>query len=104
MTGGPDSNPAARLPYSWYIGDEFVPSNADYDMSGKTYRYFDQQQLADAILYPFGFGLSFSRFRYIDFQVPREISNVDSLESFNATITLRNEGPFDGLFLSPSCI
>jgi beta-glucosidase len=36
-----------------------LPPFADYSMKGRTYRYFDGQPL-----YPFGYGLSYSKFAY----------------------------------------
>jgi beta-glucosidase len=54
-----DSNPAGRLPVTFYRSVEQLPPFTDYAMKGRTYRYFR----GDA-LYPFGFGLSYSSFGY----------------------------------------
>jgi beta-glucosidase len=53
------NNPAGRLPVTFYRSVEQLPPFEDYAMNGRTYRYFK----GDA-LYGFGFGLSYSRFRY----------------------------------------
>ncbi len=54
-------NPAGRLPMTWYRSLDQIGGIMDYDIArGKrTYRYFE-----GAPLYPFGYGLSYSRFEY----------------------------------------
>ena len=54
-----DYNPAGRLPVTFYKSVDQLPPFTDYSMQGKTYRYF-----TGAPLYPFGFGLSYSNFKY----------------------------------------
>lgn len=58
--------PAGRLNMTWYHGDESLPDIDDYDIiKGKrTYRYFDGD-----VLYPFGYGLTYSKFDYTDLSV-----------------------------------
>ena len=58
------SNPAGRLNMTWYQGDHQLPDIEDYDIiqGGRAYRYFQGE-----VLYPFGYGLSFTRFAYSDF-------------------------------------
>ncbi len=48
-----------KLPVTLYRGDHDMPDFEDYDMSGRTYRYIN----GDA-LYPFGYGLSYTKFAY----------------------------------------
>ena len=59
-------NPAGRLPVTFYKSVDQLPPFADYDMKGRTYRYFNGEPL-----YPFGHGLSYTRFEYSDLRVDR---------------------------------
>ncbi len=58
------NNPAGRLPVTFYKSVDQLPPFEDYAMKGRTYRYFEGEPL-----YPFGFGLSYSKFEYQNLKV-----------------------------------
>ena len=53
------NNPAGRLAVTFYASTKDLPEFTDYSMKNRTYRYYSGQ-----VLYPFGYGLSYSRFSY----------------------------------------
>ena len=77
-------NPSGRLPVTFYKDTAKLPDFENYSMAGRTYRYCE-----DNILYPFGFGLSYTTFEYTDFSAP-EISQKN--EDIPCSVTVRNTG------------
>ncbi|AIE87145.1 glycoside hydrolase [Fimbriimonas ginsengisoli Gsoil 348] len=80
-------NPAGRLPVTFYKSLAQVPPIANYKMDGRTYRYMKAKPL-----YPFGYGLSYTRFRYSDAHVERRSDNGGLF----VTVSVRNIGNVEG--------
>jgi beta-glucosidase len=83
-----DSNPAGRLPVTFYQSVDQLPAFTDYSMAGRTYRFFHGPPL-----YPFGYGLSYSTFRYSHATVTAPTAAGDPyLISARITNTSRRDG------------
>jgi beta-glucosidase len=84
-----DINPGGRLPVTFYRSVHDLPPFTSYAMQGRTYRYFHGTPL-----YPFGYGLSYTRFAYA---APR--LSTDALQAggtLQVGAELRNIGPHAG--------
>jgi beta-glucosidase len=84
-----DYNPAGRLPVSFYRSVEDLPEFDNYDMTGRTYRYFEGE-----VLYPFGYGLSYTSFSYDNLIL--EEDEISGNEELTVSVEVSNTGQFDG--------
>lgn len=66
------NNPAGRLPVTFYRSTDQLPAFTDYAMKGHTYRYFSGDPL-----YSFGYGLSYSSFKYSGLSAKRTSSGAE---------------------------
>lgn len=84
-----DFNPSGRLPITFYNGIEQLPDFLDYSMENRTYRYLKQKPL-----YPFGYGLSFTSFKYSNLKIiPQKVKPKDIV---TVSVEIENSGNYDG--------
>jgi beta-glucosidase len=84
-----DYNPAGRLPVTFYRSVDDLPDFENYQMAGRTYRYFGGE-----VLYPFGYGLSYSSFSYDNLILEKVEMAGD--EELTVSVEVTNTGQFDG--------
>ncbi len=84
-----DSVPGGKLPVTFYRSVEQLPPFDDYSMAGRTYRYFDGD-----VLYPFGYGLSYTQFEYRDLALSHW--QIWGHEKVQVYCTVKNVGEHSG--------
>jgi beta-glucosidase len=80
------TDPSGRLPVTFYRSLAQVPPFEDYRMKGRTYRY-----LSSDPLFPFGYGLSYTRFSYDHLKIARTSGG-----DLRATVRIHNVGAVPG--------
>ena len=75
-------SPSGKLPVTFYESIDAIPDFADYSMKGRTYRY-----TRDNILYPFGFGLTYSKVAVTDCFYNPDKNAIN--------VTVQNQGSVD---------
>lgn len=83
-----DYNPAGRLPVTYYKSVDQLPPFEDYDMEGRTYKYFTGKPL-----YPFGYGLSYTSFEYSGLEVPDQARTGETVP---VKVKVKNTGDVEG--------
>ena len=83
------NDPAGRLPVTFYQSVQQLPKFEDYSMAGRTYRYFAGQPL-----WPFGYGLSYTSFRYGDLTLPA--APIAAGAPLDASVKVTNTGKVAG--------
>ncbi len=84
-----DISPSGRLPVTFPKSTDQLPPYEDYNMTGRTYRYMTEQPL-----YPFGFGLSYTKFSYD--QLTLNATSIKKDQDLTAEVTVTNTGTVGG--------
>ena len=87
LTGG--YNPTGRLPLTFYKSENDLPEFEDYNMKGRTYKYF-----TGIPLYPFGYGLSYSDFSISNLSLSRQMATAK--DSITITVDIKNTSKSNG--------
>ncbi len=93
------TNPSGRLPVTIYASENDLPPFEDYNMQGRTYRYFTGEPL-----YGFGYGLSYSQFEYANLSL--SAPSLQAGEALSVRVGVSNSSRRDGeevvqLYVSP---
>lgn len=83
-----NQNPAGKLPVTFYKNVDQLPDFEDYNMSGRTYRYFTGEAL-----FPFGFGLSYAD---INIRKARLTKLPTQSNKFRLVVPVRNNSKING--------
>lgn len=75
-------SPSGKLPVTFYKDTEKLPPFTDYSMKNRTYRYLENN---DNVLYPFGYGLTYSDFSLEILSVDKENVSVKITNNGNIT-------------------
>ena len=84
-----DFSPGGRLPLTFYKSVDQLPPFEDYNMKGRTYRYFTGEPL-----YPFGYGLSYTTFEYSNLSFAKNSSAAG--DDLAASVDVKNTGSIAG--------
>lgn len=82
-----DFSPSGKLPITFYRSVEDLPEFTDYSMKGRTYRYIETEPL-----YPFGYGLTYSKVRLRNLKVLNEVTQGTDIE---VSVEIENIGDYD---------
>ena len=94
-------NPSAKTVMSFPVDEGQIPVYYNYFNTGRPTssdgsgnwlaRYRD---IPNEALFPFGFGLSYSKFDYSDFKIDKK--DFEKSETVNISVTLKNTGKYEG--------
>ncbi len=81
-------SPSGRLPLTFPSSIDQLPAYDNYDMAGRTYKYMKEEPL-----FPFGFGLGYSKFSYANANVDN--ASLKRGKTVTVSFELKNEGEMD---------
>jgi len=85
-----DFSPSGKLPVTFYRSDKDLPDFNDYSMENRTYRYMTAEPL-----YPFGFGLSYTKFEFS--QLALDAGSIQIGSSMGVEVAVKNVGNFEAV-------
>jgi beta-glucosidase len=80
-----DFSPSGKLPVTFYKSVDQLPPFENYDMKGRTYRYFSGEPL-----YPFGYGLSYTTFAFNNLRFAKDVLGAN--DDLGASVEVTNTG------------
>lgn len=81
-------SPSGKLPVTIYNSLEDLPEFTDYSMKGRTYRFIEDD---NKVLFPFGYGLTYSKTAAKDLKVVKDFADGDA----QVEVTVSNTGDAD---------
>lgn len=81
-------SPSGKLPITFPKSYDQLPAYEDYSMKGRTYKYMNVDPL-----YPFGFGLSYTKFEYNNLELSSK--KITKKESITITVDVKNSGKIE---------
>jgi beta-glucosidase len=81
-------SPSGRLPVTFYRTTEELPDFEDYSMKNRTYKYMENEAL-----YPFGYGLSYTRFIYSGLKLSKD--KINAGDKIKCSVNVKNIGDYE---------